>query len=146
MLRQCRRHFGARFGRQETDWNFGCRQRTQSGPSTPPCWDLALIPPMPTITIWILAFMARAETIAFASRFLLRSDIVSSGRVDDCHGNAPAWVCLQKGALIWTRSTPRCRAHAALEAATKSVVSGQIPMLQYERLPGLVKLTFLEPG
>ena len=45
-----------------------------------------------TITIWILAFMARAETIAFASKFLLRSDIVSSGRADDCHGNAPAWV------------------------------------------------------
>jgi hypothetical protein len=33
--RQCRRHYGARFGRQETDWNFGYRQRTQSGPSTP---------------------------------------------------------------------------------------------------------------
>jgi hypothetical protein len=25
-------------------------------------------------------------------------------------------------------------------------LSGQIPMLQYERSPGLVKLTFLEPG
>ena len=51
-----------------------------------------VLPPMPTNTIWILAFMARAETIAFASRFLLRSDTVSSGRADDCHGNAPAWV------------------------------------------------------
>jgi len=77
---------------------------------------------------------------------LLRSDIVSSGRADDCHGNAPAWVWLQKGALIWTRSTPRCRAYAVLEAATKSVISGHIPMMQYERSPGLVKLTFLEPG
>jgi hypothetical protein len=30
---------------------------------------------MPTITIWILAYMATAETTAFAIRLLLRSEI-----------------------------------------------------------------------